>query len=328
MKAALKIPAAVLACTRCPKCRSILDLAPGSFDCTGETCKASYPVVDGVPILINEERSAFAISDFTSRESTTFHSLSGLERFFSRVIPGLTTNRKAEPNYRQLGGLLGAGGKKSRVLVVGCGDLGNGIDPLLGPAIELLNTDVCFGPYTQIICDSSDLPFEDGTFDGVVVQAVLEHVADPVRCVEEIHRVLRQGGLVYAETPFIQQVHGGPYDFTRFTHLGHRRLFRRFAEVASGAAVGPATALAWSYQYFLLSFVTGHKARLVVKAITRLTAFWLKYFDLFLIDKPAALDAASGYYFMGQKSGEPLSDRDLIGQYRGAGQTLPRKQFG
>ncbi len=84
----------------------------------------------------------------------------------------------------------------------------------------------------------------DESFDGVICQAVLEHVLDPYRCVEEIHRVLRPNGLVYAETPFMQQVHGGTHDFTRFTHLGHRRLFRKFAEVDSGVVCGPGMALA------------------------------------------------------------------------------------
>ena len=50
--------------------------------------------------------------------------------------------------------------------------------------------------------------------------------------------MLKDDGLVYAETPFLQQVHGGPYDFTRFTHLGHRRLFRKFIELESGATAG------------------------------------------------------------------------------------------
>ena len=46
------------------------------------------------------------------------------------------------------------------------------------------------------------------------------------------------------------------YDFTRFTHLGHRRLFRRFEEIESGAVCGPGMTLAWSYTYFLTSFTT------------------------------------------------------------------------
>ena len=131
--------------------------------------------------------------------------------------------------------------------------------------------------------DAHDIPFEEATFDGVIVQAVLEHVADPHRCVEQIHRVLKTGGVVYADTPFMQQVHAGGHDFTRFTHVGQRRLFRKFEEVSSGASCGPAMALAWAYQYFLLSFVRSKTARRAAIAFARVTGFWLKYLDHYLI---------------------------------------------
>jgi ubiquinone/menaquinone biosynthesis C-methylase UbiE len=184
--------------------------------------------------------------------------------------------------------------------------------------VELVETDVAFGPRTSLICDAHDIPFEDQSFDGVVAQAVLEHVADPARCVGEMHRVLKRDGYVYAETPFMQQVHGGRYDFTRFTHLGHRRLFRQFDEIDSGATCGPGMALAWAYQYFLLSFATSRWARMAIRLFARLTAFPWKYFDDRVIGRPGALDAASGVYFLGRKSDRTLSDRELITHYRGA----------
>jgi hypothetical protein len=130
---------------------------------------------------------------------------------------------------------------------------------------------------------------------------------------------LNERGVVYAETPFMQQVHNAPYDFTRFTHLGHRRLFRKFEEIDSGAGCGPGMALAWSYQSFLMSFTTSEFLRKLIRYFTRLTSFFLKYFDYYLIDKPGTLDAASGYYFLGRKAEQVLSDRDLIKLYKGAG---------
>jgi ubiquinone/menaquinone biosynthesis C-methylase UbiE len=178
---------------------------------------------------------------------------------------------------------------------------------------------VSFGPRTVLVCDSHDIPFADGTFDGIIVQAVLEHVLDPYRCVEEFHRVLKPNGVIYAETPFMQQVHARQYDFTRFTHLGHRRLFRKFSELDSGPVVGPGTALAWSYSYFMLSFSSKPNIfRKLITIFTSFTSFFLKYFDYFLINRPGAFDAASGYYFMGRKSDVVLSDRELVKQYRGA----------
>ena len=55
-----------------------------------------------------------------------------------------------------------------------------------------------------------------------------------------------------------------------------------------------------------------------VKGFTRLTAFWLKYFDHLLIDRPGGIDAASGVFFLGRRSDTALPDAELIAQYRGA----------
>lgn len=170
----------------------------------------------------------------------------------------------------------------------------------------------------MLVADAHDIPFADESFDGVIAQALLEHVVDPWRCVDELHRVLKPGGLVYAETPFIQGVHAGRYDFTRFTHLGHRRMFRRFEEVESGTGQGPGVALAWSYQSFVLSFATSFWLRGMLMVFTRVTSFYLKYLDYYLGRKPGSFDFSSGYFFLGKKSDNLLDDRELVSLYRGA----------
>jgi hypothetical protein len=236
-----------------------------------------------------------------------------------RHLPTINRNIKGRENYQRLLQEILQLTPPQRGLVLGGSIIGAGMKPFLAqPSLELVETDISFGPRTMLICDAHDIPFVDESFDVVIVQAVLEHVVDPYRCVTEIHRVLKPHGLVYAETPFMQQVHGGRYDFTRFTHLGHRRLFNHFDEVDSGAVAGPGMALAWSYQYFLLSFVTSMVTRALIRGVVSLSAYWLKYFDSYLINKPGTLDAASGYYFLGKKSERILSDRELLALYRGA----------
>jgi len=77
-------------------------------------------------------------------------------------------------------------------------------------------------------------------------------------------------------------------------------------------------ALAWSWQYFLLSFSTHPFLRALLRGFAALTAFPLKYLDYFLIDRPGALDAASGTFFLGRKSDKEFTDRALVRSYRGA----------
>jgi SAM-dependent methyltransferase/uncharacterized protein YbaR (Trm112 family) len=308
---------------RCPVCRGTLESEDGRLVCRAPACRTSFPVVEGIPVLINDRNSVFSMDDFVGRRDTTFHLQPGrLERLVHGVmdrLPAIGESVGSASNYARYAQCLLDVAPAPRVLVIGGSILGQGMEALTtNPAIQFVATDVSFGPFTSLICDAHDIPFADETFDGVIVQAVLEHVVDPRRCVEEIRRVLKNRGVVYAETPFMQQVHMGRYDFTRFTHSGHRRLFRDFDEIASGPVCGPGMALAWSYQYFFLSFTTSKALRAVVRAFTALTSFYLKYFDYYLIHKPAAFDAASGYYFIGQKEGRTLSDRQLVAYYKGA----------
>jgi len=313
------IPPSVQAVLACPRCRKPLKAGKQRLVCRGISCRAVYPVVRGIPILVDERSSLFSIDALVNEAEQGFPAKRSKGRaVFSRLVPGISFNVTSRRNYERFGGLLSLKARQPLVLVVGGGVLGKGMEPLTGRArMVLVETDVRIGPRTMLVCDAHSLPFADEAFDGVVVQAVLEHVVDPVRCVREIHRVVRSDGLVYAETPFIQQVHMGAYDFTRFTHLGHRRLFRAFDEIDSGAACGPGMALAWSYRYFLLSFVRSRRMRAFLTAFSGFTAFPLAWFDRFLVNRPGALDAASSFFFMGRKSNRPIPDRDLVAMYRG-----------
>jgi ubiquinone/menaquinone biosynthesis C-methylase UbiE len=65
---------------------------------------------------------------------------------------------------------------------------------------ELL--DACTDPrLTMVQGDALDLPFPSASFDIVTASALIEHVADPPRLLQEIHRVLRPGGVVLLTTP-------------------------------------------------------------------------------------------------------------------------------
>jgi hypothetical protein len=147
----------------------------------------------------------------------------------------------------------------------------------------------------------------------VIVQAVLEHVVDPERVVGEIWRVLRQDGLVYAETPFLQQVHAGAYDFFRFTSSGHRYLFRRFTELAAGPVAGPGTQLLWSVDHLVRGLTRSELAGKVARGV----CFWLRYLDR-AIPEAYAMDDASAYYFLGRRAETELAPAELVEYYRGA----------
>ncbi len=111
---------------------------------------------------------------------------------------------------------IGGGG---RGLNVGAGS------SQLHPA--LVNVDIVPGPTIDVCASVEHLPFPDEIFDLVVSQELLEHVRDPFRAMQEMRRVLRKGGVIYCQVPFIIGYHPGPTDFWRFTRQGIRELVEK-----------------------------------------------------------------------------------------------------
>ena len=76
------------------------------------------------------------------------------------------------------------------------------------------------------------LRFEDDHFDVVIFDQVLEHVeGDPQKAIDELHRVLKPGGLLVCATVLVYPIHGYPSDYWRFTPNGLKLLCRAFTRV-------------------------------------------------------------------------------------------------
>ena len=86
---------------------------------------------------------------------------------------------------RKIRRLLGEWGPSARVLDLGAGERKR--------AAHVLNLEIAPVPTTDVVGDGHALPFTDGCLDAVIVEAVLEHVQDPVGMVDEIRRVLKPG---------------------------------------------------------------------------------------------------------------------------------------
>lgn len=70
-----------------------------------------------------------------------------------------------------------------------------------GPARHVLADLFPAAPGIQKV-DMLDIAFPDGAFDCVIANHVLEHVADDLRALAELRRVLRPGGFAILQTPY------------------------------------------------------------------------------------------------------------------------------
>jgi SAM-dependent methyltransferase len=301
---------------RCPRCasslRDQLDLHPSCSDSSCEYSKTGFPLFGTQPVLIDFATSIFDREMYRGGHGSALQRDVTGRSLGSRVHEFiLGKNPIAALNCAKFIELLKQGSGRPIVLVIGGGTVGLGANELYcNSSIELVGTDVYASPYTALVTDAHKLPFEDGMFDGVWVQAVLEHVLEPATIVDEIHRVLRRGGLVYAETPFMQQVHERAYDFSRFTQSGHRWLFKRFSEISAGPIGGAGVALVWSIRYFCRALGAGDKLSLLIA----LPFFWLRFLDKFARGRAAA-DAASGFFFLGRRADRVIDPHSMTNYY-------------
>jgi SAM-dependent methyltransferase len=294
--------------------------------CTFESCSIAprhWPIAKGFPIVQDETKSYFRIVDVTARTggiplTVKKRTLLGIPQAYS---PSLSRNVVTKRNMQRQIMLVKKASERPLSLVTGCGDWTSATGEVLAsPAVTAVNTDVRWSKIVDVLCDGHQLPVAHNRFDAVIVQGVLEHDLSSTKIVDEIERVLKPAGLAYCDDPFRQPTYGGPFDFTRLTFAGHRKLWARFEEVDVGAWCGPGVALAYSIQQFARALMPSRVLRAAGGMMTNWTLWWLKYLDEILAKRLAGLDGASAYFFLGQRGGEAIDDQRAIASYRGAQQ--------
>lgn len=65
-----------------------------------------------------------------------------------------------------------------------------------------INIDINPNVKPDIVMDATDLKFKDNSIDFIISIHCIEHVKDPDKMIEEIHRVLKVGGLVELTMPY------------------------------------------------------------------------------------------------------------------------------
>lgn len=313
----MKLTKNLLAMLRCPNCGDkSTNLVAKDNNLLCQVCNSSFPVVANRPVMLRRDNAVFPLDAYKEPAVKVDKRPGG---WIARLIPDPSVNLSRIKVLARLKNLL-ALKRPAKVLVIGSGKQRSLLEIQLGASddVQVICSDIDTEADVDLFCDGHDLPFMNDSFDAVVTTVVLEHVLYPEQVATEIHRVLKPGGLLYSEMPFMQQVHEGAYDFTRYSLSGHRRLFNGFSEVESGMVAGPATTLVWSIENFALAFVSRPQFRLVIKALVRLAFAWIKYIDYFLEKRPEAMDGASCTYFLGVKMNGRVPDDEIIARYVGA----------
>lgn len=272
----------------CPRCRAAVTEVGSELRCT--QCESGYPVDAGVPILLTEPANLPNAGRKVQVEQPAWMKVA--KSILSVPSPTLENRALRE----QMPKFLASFPKDAFLANVGSASLTY--------SDRIVNVDLLPGPGVEIVGDATRLPFLDNSLDGVFSRRVLEHVRKPGLAVAEMHRVLRPGGRVWCEIPFLQGYHPAPTDYQRYTVDGLTDLFDQFEVVEVGVALGPSSTLSWilrEYCSILFAFGNPYLYKINERIFSWLT-LPVKYLDLITARSPFATQIASSFYIVAQKN--------------------------
>jgi SAM-dependent methyltransferase len=279
----------------CPSCHGQLGWQEEAPACS--FCDVRYAMAGAVPVLFPPEMAGGVVDAAPP---------SALDRLPAALRPLAQRLRAAiQPRFvykspaagRLMSEFVASFPSDARIANVGAGATD------YGPNVT--NLDVFPAPSVHALATAERLPLGDACWDGVLMDAVLEHVKDDTATLQEIRRVLVPGGRALIDVPFVQPYHASPGDYRRFTEQGLRNKLEQcgFEVEATGVSVGPASAVSWIFSHFLAMLVSGRSdtvyraARVLLDPLVSL----LRFADRWLDRHPRATVIASGVWAHARK---------------------------
>ncbi|MGE3643979.1 MAG: methyltransferase domain-containing protein [Beijerinckiaceae bacterium] len=194
--------------------------------------------------------------------------------------------------------------RNSFILNIGSGD------KRIRPNVK--NLDIFEGEHVDLIGSAESIPLDDNSVDLVISQEAFEHIQNPELALRECYRILRPGGRIYFQVPFIIGYHPGPTDFIRFTKEGVIEFLTRVGFEVERIEITVAGATGFyriAVEFFAILF--SGPVRLLylpLKAFFALILYPIKLLDAWFRLSPQRHRIPGGYFAVAHK---PSSDTNL-----------------
>jgi len=166
---------------------------------------------------------------------------------------------------------------------------------------KIVRLDIVSGPNIDYVADATDLPEDIGKFDAVILQSVPEHVKEIQKLFSEAIRVLKVGGYIYVEMPFLQGVHGDPSDYWRTTLDGLQELVYPCNVIKAGVSGGPIGSIVWIFSDLVSNITKWNLLNFAFRYSSRWILSPLRYFDILLRTTKSAHRLASENFCLARK---------------------------
>lgn len=143
----------------------------------------------------------------------------------------MTSNASSRPQYQIILLVLNLQKHKKTkldyILDVGGGQQAQ-YKALLKPlAKKYLNLEIKKGRKVDLLGSVYKIPLHASSVDVATIFMVLEHLSDPLKGLQEIHRVLKKGGYLALTTVQYWHTHNHPNDYFRYTRQGLEYLCKK-----------------------------------------------------------------------------------------------------
>lgn len=280
----------------CPDCAGRLRYANNELSCV--QCLRRFPVDEGRVSLLparRESRSELALgSKYLGRAA----SLRGWRKTIYRRLyvdsVRFIGDRQKVAGKNAHAKLLSFVDAESAIPVL---DIGSG-DRRLRP--NVVTADLARAPNVDLQLDAHSLPLTNECVSRIVLQHVLEHVESPRKVISEAIRVLRPGGRLYVEVPFLFPVHDRA-DYRRWSTAGLTADILPLHVIESGVTVGPWSALAVTARAALTHRIQNSYLSTAVDLIAGWILAPVGRLDGFLPAKPETQIGAGAIYVVAEK---------------------------
>jgi len=222
----------------CPECKGALVERSGALFCA--PCNEKYPVVDGIPLLISHSMGAFKDKErrYHSSVSVDFDDAHNLD--CGRVAAFKSDYHDFLKSLPPRGAVLelGCGTGWDARIIAGRGNnvcLGDISTEMVKKARDRIRAaGISGGSAEFFVFDAEAVPFPRESFDAALITAALHHLPSPAKCLSEMARVLKPGGIAVLGFE--------PNSWPYYTLFPARRLLSIFCKAVGVFLRSPSTA--------------------------------------------------------------------------------------